>query len=182
MSKLNFFGLLVISVSINLGSVISVASPVPPTKCTFASNEAMRGLLSELPKSVIGVATCDEEFKDLSSFVVFKFKALEEKLLDNAVIQIANTNHPANESAEVTWQSKQPLAIRQLIVTTKVAKTDHSNAQVMLHYAFVAKANDGSFLVFVHSAPEKETHALRQALEEMNRQLRTPYFLKLITG
>ena len=174
--------LLTVLITLNIFGINARASTEVPTKCSYLSRTDARGLFSSLPKEMIGAATCSEENKELSSLLIVRLKTPDERSVAAAVIEIAKIQHPMNESAEVTWKSNQPLANRQLMVTTLVAKTDHSNAQVMLHYAFVAKANDGSFLVFIHSAPEKETHALRQSLEATNRELRTPAFLKLITG
>ena len=150
-------------------------------ECGFAPRKVMSELLSNLDPAIIGLADCHEALPDTSSLVVGQFKILNETKLREFVLSHAKVADGTAHTATVTWQSRQLLDQRQMIVKTQSPPNpSRQNKDVMSHYAFVAKAKDGSFLVFVHSAMEADAKKLRPALEKLNRQLRQQTFLALL--
>lgn len=150
-------------------------------KCGFASREAVGEALSKLDAAVVGLADCHEVLPETSSLVVGSFASLDEPKLREFVLKQARLADGTAKSAQITWQSRQPIEKRQLVAKTlSPSNLSREHEDVMSHYAFVAKGNDGSFYVFVHTAMEADSKQLRVSLEKLNRNLSQASFLARI--
>ncbi|RYZ60803.1 MAG: hypothetical protein EOP09_20715 [Proteobacteria bacterium] len=150
-------------------------------KCGYAPRSVMGEALSNLDASIVGLADCHDLLPDTSSLVVGKFESLDESKLREFVMKHSRLADGTSKSASLTWQSRQPIEKRQLIVKTlSPVNPSRDHEDVMSHYAFVAKGTNGSFYVFVHTSMDADAKKVRPSLEKLNRSLSQAAFLARI--
>lgn len=146
----------------------ATAQAAEPPACDFVARERMGSLLSELPIDVIGLANCAKRHPQASAFLITELRDINEGELSEFVLAFARTLDHGSDSGRVTWQSKQPLDQRQLMITTE---TKGSKVQTM-HYAFVARdASTGQHYLFLHSLEARATQVIRPTLDRLHEKL-----------
>jgi hypothetical protein len=150
------------------------ASAAEPAACEFVARDRVGSLLSELPIDVVGLANCAKRHPQASAFVITELRDINENELSEFVLAFARTLDHGSDSGRVTWQSKQPLDQRQLMITTE---TRGSKIQTS-HYAFVTRdAVTGQRYLFLHSLESRATHIIRPTLDRLHEKLVTVEFL-----
>ena len=146
--------------------------------CEFVSKSQAHGLMRALPNEAIGFIDCFSRHPEMNSIIVAKFATLDEKSLIDYVTKIGRKTDLTSRKSALGWESRQEIGSRQLIVKTISPAQEQRPEQVMAHYAFVAKAPAGGFLVFVHTASEAQTHRIRQTLMTVNHELENQALLR----
>ena len=146
-----------------LASVIGLSARA--ADCEFASRASLGPAISEMPASIIGWVNCSARAKGTNVFLVARPTALTEASLLQTVTDAAKKIDFTAESSAVTWQSKQPLEERQLMLRT--VSSSGGEKLAMIHYAFASHG-----YVFIHSMDEAETLKIKKQLTDVNFSVR----------
>ncbi len=138
--------------------------------CQFAPRKSAELLISNAPRSVIGVLNCYPKYDDVNVFLVAKITKLDESSVRDLVVQLADHMDPTGVSTELKWASKQALEKRQYIVRTAAQENEDGEVIAMSHYAFVMKTKDG-YVLLLHSMDEHEARKARNTLDTLNRKI-----------
>ena len=133
--------------------------------CEFVSRDSLGPVLAEMPAQVIGWLNCSGRAKGVNVFLVARLTNLDENSLVKFALSNAKKIDFTAQSVAVTWQSKQPLANRQLMVRSE--SISGSEKLAMSHYTFVHQGH-----VFIHSMDEAETLKVKPQLNDVNLAIR----------
>ena len=157
---------------------VDLASQVSGQVCEYVSKAQSHGLMKALPSETIGFIDCFTRHPETNSIIVAKFAKLDDKTLTDYVTRIGRKTDLTSQKSVIGWESRQEIGSRQLILKTISPAQEARPEQVMAHYAFVAKAPTGGYLVFVHTASEAQTHRIRQTLMTVNHELENQALLR----
>lgn len=155
-----------------IGLLTFTAADAAVKDCQFVPREKVESIFSSFQPEVVGLANCRGAFPELNAFYVGKFQSLDDAKVRQFVSSVAKIVDGTATAAAVKWVSKQALEKRQMIVETQSPPNpSRPRADVMSHYSFITKANDGGYLVFVTSLDTESFARSKRSLEASNRLL-----------